>query len=62
MAIFLISADLDKILKLSTRIIVIYHGHITRHFTDRTNISGMDLGPYMLGIKREEGTSGKIHS
>ena len=62
MAIFLISADLDEILKLSTRIIVIYDGHITRHFTDCTNISGMDLGPYMLGIKREEGTSGKIHS
>ncbi len=61
-AIFLISADLDEILKLSTRIIVIYDGHITKHFTDVSNISGLDLGPYMLGVKREEGASGKIRS
>ncbi|MCF6334458.1 MAG: ABC transporter ATP-binding protein [Spirochaetales bacterium] len=61
-AIFLISADLDEILKLSTRIIVIYDGQITNHFTDVSNISGVDLGPYMLGVKREEGSSGKIHS
>ena len=61
-AIFLISADLDEILKLSTRIIVIYDGQITNHFTDIANISGMDLGPYMLGVKRKEGASGKIHS
>jgi len=61
-AIFLISADLDEILKLSTRIIVIYDGHITKQFTDCSNISGMDLGPYMLGVKEEEGASGKIHS
>ena len=61
-AIFLISADLDEILKLSTRIIVIYDGQITNHFTDVSNISGMDLGPYMLGVKKEEGASGKINS
>jgi len=61
-AIFLISADLDEILKLSTRIIVIYDGHITKQFTNCSNIRGMDLGPYMLGVKREEGASGKIHS
>lgn len=61
-AIFLISADLDEILKLSTRIIVIYDGHITNHFTDVSNISGMDLGPYMLGVKEEDGASGKIRS
>jgi len=61
-AIFLISADLDEILKLSTRIIVIYDGQITNHFRDVSNISGMDLGPYMLGVKKEEGASGKIYS
>lgn len=61
-AVFLISADLDEILKLSTRIVVIYDGQITNHFTDVSNISGMDLGPYMLGVKKEEGASGKIHS
>jgi simple sugar transport system ATP-binding protein len=61
-AIFLISADLDEILKLSTRIIVIYNGEIVAHFKDVAGISGKELGPYMLGVKREEGVSGKIHS
>jgi len=61
-AIFLISADLDEILKLSTRIIVIYDGQITNQYTDVSNISGMDLGPYMMGVKKEEGASGKIYS
>jgi general nucleoside transport system ATP-binding protein len=61
-AIFLISADLDEILKLSTRIIVIYDGNITKQFIDCSNITGMDLGPYMLGVKKEEGANGKIHS
>lgn len=61
-AIFLVSADLDEILKLSTRIIVIYNGEIVAHFKDVAGISGKELGPYMLGVKREEGLSGKIHS
>ena len=61
-AVFLISADLDEVLKLSSRIIVIYNGEITAHFTDVQNIAAKDLGPYMLGVKKEEGASGKIHS
>ena len=58
----MISADLDEILKLSTRIVVVYDGQITNQFTDVSNISGVDLGPYMLGVKREEGASGKVYS
>lgn len=61
-AVFLISADLDEVLKLSSRIIVIYNGEITTHFTDVSKVTGKDLGPYMLGVKREEGASGEIHS
>ncbi len=61
-AIFLISADLDEILKLSSRIIVIYNGEITAHFEDVSEVSGSDLGPYMLGVKKEEGAHGEIHS
>ncbi len=61
-AVFLISADLDEILKLSSRIVVIYNGEITAQFTDVSSISAKDLGPYMLGVKKEEGASGKIHS
>lgn len=53
--VLLVSADLDEILKLSTRIIVIYAGRIVAHFSDAGEVSAVDLGPYMLGIKRQEG-------
>ncbi len=52
-AIFLISADLDEILKLSTRIIVLYSGEIVARFDDIKNVSQQDLSPYMLGVKKE---------
>jgi simple sugar transport system ATP-binding protein len=59
-AVFLASADLDEILKLSTRIIVIYNGEIVAHFQDMSRVSAEDLGPYMLGVQKEEGVSGKV--
>jgi len=52
-AIFLISADLDEVLKLSTRIIVIYNGEIVARFDDIKGITQRDLGPYMLGVKKK---------
>ncbi len=61
-AIFLASADLDEILKLSTRIIVIYNGEIVAHFPDVSEITAKDLGPFMLGIQRQEAVSGKVRS
>ncbi len=61
-AVLLISADLDEVLKLSNRIIVVYDGRITAHFKDASQIRDVDLGPYMLGIKKEEGASGKMDS
>jgi len=51
--IFLVSADLDEILKLSTRIIVIYNGEIVKEFINSEDLEAKDLGPYMLGLKRE---------
>ncbi len=61
-AIFLISADLDEVLKLSNRVVVIYNGMITAHFKDASKINDVDLGPYMLGVKKEEAASGKMDS
>ncbi len=61
-AVFLISADLDEVLKLSSRVIVLYDGEIVKHFTDIAGITGRDLGPYMLGVKREEGAHGTLRS
>jgi simple sugar transport system ATP-binding protein len=59
-AIFLVSADLDEILKLSTRIIVVFRGRIVAHFPDSSIITEIDLGPYMLGAKAEEGAHGEV--
>ena len=61
-AVFLVSADLDEILKLSSRILVIYNGELVAHFTDTAGLSGQDLGPYMLGVQRQEAVSGEVHS
>lgn len=51
--IFLVSADLDEILKLSTKILVIYNGEIVKEFINHEGLTGKDLGPYMLGLKKE---------
>jgi len=51
--IFLVSADLDEILKLSTRILVIYNGEIVKEFINYEGLTGKELGPYMLGLKKE---------
>jgi len=59
-AIFLTSADLDEILKLSNRILVIYNGELVAHFQDTTRLTGQDLGPYMLGVQKEEAVSGEV--
>ena len=59
-AVFLASADLDEILKLSTRVIVIYNGEIAAHFREMSKVRAEDLGPYMLGVQREEAVSGKV--
>ena len=48
-AILLVSADLDEVLKLSTRILVIYNGELVAHFPDASRVNASDLGPYMLG-------------
>lgn len=57
-AILLVSADLDEVLKLSTRILVIYNGELVAHFPDASRVTASDLGPYMLGVQREEGVHG----
>lgn len=53
-AVFLISADLDEILKLATRILVIYNGEIVVEFDNNEKITQKLLGPYMLGVKKHK--------
>jgi ABC-type uncharacterized transport system ATPase subunit len=62
MAVFLTSADLDEILKLASRILVIFNGELVAHFEEVSQLKAEDLGPYMLGVQKQEGVSGKVHS
>jgi ABC-type uncharacterized transport system ATPase subunit len=59
-AIFLTSADLDEVLKLSSRLLVIFNGEIVGRFDDVSQLTGKELGPYMLGVQREEAAGGKV--
>ena len=52
-AVFMVSADLDEVLKLSSRIIVLYEGEIVARFDDAAKLNATELGPYMLGIQRQ---------
>jgi simple sugar transport system ATP-binding protein len=53
-AILLVSADLDEVLKLSTRVLVMYSGEIVAEFDDVANRTPEEFGPYMLGLQRNE--------
>lgn len=51
-AILLVSADLDELLKVSDSLIVMYDGAITAYFPDASVVTQMELGTYMLGTNR----------
>lgn len=48
--VFLISSDLNEVLGLSDRLIVLYEGRINAFFPDASTVSEVELGRYMLGI------------
>ena len=52
-AILLVSLELDEVMSLSDRILVMYEGEIVGEF-DPKNISVQELGLYMAGAKRAE--------
>ncbi len=51
-AVLLVSADLDEIMSLSDRILVVYDGQIVGYFKDLKGLTREELGYYMLGVKR----------
>ena len=57
-AVLLISADLNEIMELSDRLVVMYKGQITGVFTDLKKLSEEELGRYMLGLKKDEKLEG----
>lgn len=53
-AIVLVSADLNEVLEISDRLLVMYEGEIVADMEDPSSLSEEELGLYMLGIKRQE--------
>ena len=51
--ILLVSADLNEVVDLSDRIIVMFDGKIAGYFPDANDVNESDLGMYMLGAKHQ---------
>lgn len=51
-AVLLVSAELDEIMNLSDRILVMYEGEIVAEFA-RGEVDSYEIGSYMLGAKRQ---------
>ena len=52
-AVLLISADLNEVLELSDSLIVMEEGKIVAYIPDASSIGDMELGEYMLGVKKQ---------
>lgn len=52
-AVLLVSADLNEVLKLSDRLIVMYEGEIVAHFASLKGVTESQLGLYMLGVEHQ---------
>jgi simple sugar transport system ATP-binding protein len=51
-AILLVSADLNEVMELSDRLIVLFEGNIVAYFENPSMISEKELGLAMLGLKK----------
>ncbi len=51
-AVLMVSADLDEVMSLSDRILVVYDGEIVGYFRNLQGLTREELGYYMLGVKR----------
>ena len=58
-AVLLISLELDEVMNLSDRILVMYEGEIVGEFDPKT-VSVEELGLYMAGAKRQEKYSRRV--
>lgn len=54
-AILVSSADLNELISLSDRIIVMHKGKIVASLSNEPKVTEQELGLYMLGIKKQEG-------
>lgn len=51
-AILLVSADLNEVISLSDRLLVLYGGEVVALFPEASRVTEEELGLYMLGVKR----------
>jgi simple sugar transport system ATP-binding protein len=49
--VLLITADLDELLRLADRVIVLFNGRIVADLPNKTDLTPAALGPYMLGLE-----------
>ena len=54
-AILLVSADLNELISLSDRILVMHKGKIVGALRNSPKVTEQELGLYMLGLKKQEG-------
>lgn len=54
-AILLVSADLNEVVELSDRCLIVYDGEIVAHLENPKQYTEQELGEYMLGLKKQEG-------
>lgn len=54
-AILLVSADLNELISLSDRILVMHKGKVVASLQNEPKVTEQELGLYMLGIKKQEG-------
>ena len=52
-AVLLVSADLNEIMELSDSLFVMYGGEIVAYFEDTSTLTDLEMGEYMLGLKRQ---------
>ena len=54
------SHKLRELLEAGDRFTILRNGEVVAHFQDMSKVAAEDLGPYMLGVQREEAVSGKV--
>ncbi len=53
-AVLLVSADLNEVMSVSDRLLVIYNGKIVAAFPDASKVTEEELGFYMLGVQKQD--------
>jgi len=50
-AVLLVSADLNEVLEVSDRLLVMHKGKVVAYYDDASSVGDEELGEYMLGLK-----------